>query len=265
MALLRQDPETIEPLRQPASLADRLVKRFLVREEISPAATRDSAFPPRPTQLVLPLGSQSDGDGGTLPSLFRDMRRIGSVLGYEQAALDQIVPDATMPPDAPQDRLMRPGNLGLILHEGANRALAFDWMHWSQAEKADPADARSPLRPTLALSDLAKGGRAARKLAKRRCVVPLVRYSVPVRDGDVWSHRWITPAAGQMVCAAGIWLADRSESPRFTLVTGDGGLTADSEVSAGPLLLAETELLTWLRAPLKDALAGLGRRRTLSS
>jgi putative SOS response-associated peptidase YedK len=111
------------------------------------------------------------------------------------------------------------------------------------------------------LSDLAKGGRTARKLAKRRCVVPLVRYSIPVRDGDVWSHRWITPASGQMVCAAGIWLADRSESPRFALVTGG----AESEVAAGPLLLAETDLLTWLRAPLKAALSGLGRHCSLSS
>jgi putative SOS response-associated peptidase YedK len=265
MALLRQDPETIESPRQPASLADRLVKRFLVREETSPTVTGASAFPPRPTQLALPLNSRSDAEGGTLPSLFRDMRRIGSVLGYEQASLDQVVPDTTMPSDAPQDRLMRPGNLGLILHEGANGTLAFDWMHWSQAEKADPADDRSPLRPTLALSDLAKGGRTARKLAKRRCVVPLVRYSIPVRDGDVWSHRWITPASGQMVCAAGIWLADRSESPRFALVTGDGGRSAESEVAAGPLLLAETDLLTWLRAPLKDALSGLGRHCSHSS
>lgn len=247
------------PSRRAASLADRLVKHFLVREDVLPNPASAMAFPSRPTQLSLPLGDQGPGNEAlALPSLFRDARRIGPVLSYEQASLDQIIPNTTSPPGAPQDRLMQPGSIGLILHDGTSGALAFDWMHWGEAAEAGHADASTRLEPTLSLTELRKNGRAARKLAKRRCIIPLIRYSVPVRDGDVWAHRWISPSHGQVACAAGIWVAERGERPRFSVVTSDMEPLRHGE-PGGPLLLAESELLTWLRAPLRDVLARIGR------
>lgn|GEM_PF-2904012 len=257
MALLHPGPDLQAPPAplpaQATSLTDRLVKRFLVREEAprgtgAPAA----AFPPRPTQLALPFGTPEREDAEqALPPLFGGTRRIASVLSYEQASLDQIIPD-TATPGAPHDRLMLPGGLGLILHEGANGTLAFDWMHWGETGDAKRPDARL-LEPTLSIGDLLKANRADRKLTKRRCIIPLTRYSMPVREGEVWAHRWISPGGDdRLSCAAGIWIGERGEHPCFAFVTGDGP-------SDGPMLLAENELMVWLRTPLKDVLARLAQ------
>lgn len=239
-----------EVAARPVSLADRLTRRFL--DKAKPDETR--AFPPRPTQLALPFGNETPGmpdPAIALPSLFREARRVEPVLSYEQARLDQIIPDISPAPGAPRDGLILPGGVGLVLHAGIGDELAFDWMQWGEA--ADPARERQGPDATISLDDLGKGPRATRKLARRRCVIPLTRYSVPVRDGDVWSHLWVTPAPGHFACAAGVWTADGTKRARFAMVTETGDPT-------GPLLLAESDLLTWLRAPLRDAIARITRR-----
>jgi hypothetical protein len=207
--------------------------------------------PPRPTQLALPFGDQPRAD---LPSLFHEARRVEPVLSYEQASLDQIIPDTAAIPVSTRDRLILPGGAGLILYDGPKDALAFDWMEWGG--KADPAGAGASLGATISLDDIVKGARATRKQAQRRCIIPLTRYSIPIREGDIWAHRWCVPMPGQVACAAGIWIADRRERPCFAMVIGEAGSGEDHD---GPVLLCETDLLTWLRAPLRDALSLLTR------
>lgn len=182
----------------------------------------------------------------SLPSLFREARRVEPVLSYEQARFDQIIPDAEPPSGVPREGLILPGGVGLVLFDDMGDGLAFDWMQWG--ETADPARARQGLDATVSVGELSNGARSTRKLARQRCVIPLTRYSVPVRDGDVWSHRWVSPVPGHYACAAGIWIADPDERARFAMVTGG----TDPN---GPMLLLENDLLIWLRAPLKDAIA----------
>jgi len=129
-------------------------------------------------------------------------------------------------------------------------------MQWG--EKAEPNSMRPTVDATICVTDLLKGSRPMRKLARRRCVVPLTRYSVPVRDGDIWSHLWVSPTGGRVACAAGIWIADQGRKPRFAMVTGGPALDP-----GGPLLLPEDDLLLWLRAPLKDALGKIARHISL--
>jgi putative SOS response-associated peptidase YedK len=229
------------------SFSERL-KRRLFDKGRAPSA---QSVAPAPTQLALPLGDEGEGGAFDAPSLFRAARRIEPVLSYEQPRIDEVIPDAQATAGAPRDRLVLPGGSGLVLYEGAGGTLAFDWMQWG--EKAEPHSMRPIVDATIGVTDLLRGGRMHRKLAKRRCVIPLTRYSVPVRDGEIWSHLWVSVTGGGVACAAGIWVAEQGESARFAMVTGGPG------VDPGPLLLPEDDLLLWLRAPLKDALGRLAR------
>lgn len=264
MTLIHHSPDTECPATatddREASLADKLLMRLLVRPRPPVDARASMSFPPRPTQLPLPLGKGEQGEDGTpLPSLFRAARRVGSVLSYEQASLDQIVPDTMHLPGTPRDRLMLPGGIGLVLRDGATGSLALDWMQWGETADTALPPARARCEATLGLSELRKAGRSERKRARRRCVVPLSRYSVPVRTGDMWAHRWVAPAGGQVACAAGIWIAERGATPCFSLVTESLDIGLGGE-TASPLLLTESDVLVWLRAPLKEALARIGTR-----
>lgn len=238
------------------SLADRLRRRFRSGPRPSPAQPQSGAPAMRPTQLALPLDEPRgrERDPGAMPSLFREARRIEAVLSYEQPDLAQIVPDADPASDMKRDRLVLPGGSGLVLHDDPDGAMTYAWMQWGER----PGDALpvTDIDPgaTLSLESLDKANRAVRKLAQRRCIVPMVRYSVPVLEGDIWSHRWIASATGQIVCVAGVWTVDRIRGPRFTILTG----RADDMVR--PMILPESELLPWLRAPLKQLLGRLGGR-----
>jgi len=155
-----------------------------------------------------------------------------------------------MPCPIAPDGLVLPGGSGLVLYEAETGCMAFDWMQWSGKGHA------GQLGATIDAGALSKGGRPLRRLTGRRCVVPLMRYSVPVRDGALWSHRWIDPSNGPVACAAGVWNARRDGSSIFAMVTGVAGQSPD-----GPLILTEDEVLLWLRAPLGDALAIITQRR----
>ncbi len=192
----------------------------------------------------------ASGASIALPSLFHEARRVEPVLSYEQAQFDQIIPDTEPPSGVPREGLILPGGVGLVLFDATGDGLGFDWMQWG--ETADPSRSRQGLDATVSVADLSNGTRSTRKLARQRCVIPLTRYSVPVRDGDVWSHLWVSPAPGQFACAAGIWVAEPGERARFAMVTG-------GTYPNRPMLLSESDLLSWLRAPLKDAIARITR------
>ncbi|MBT2189000.1 hypothetical protein [Sphingobium nicotianae] len=243
----------------PVSLADRLARRFLDKPRQVRQHATSSMFPPRPTQLALPFGNGAPNPRDAampLTSLFREARRIEPVLSYERAPLDQLIPDTAPPPDAPCDALVLPGGIGLVLYDGAGGSLTFDWMQWGEA--ANPVPVGQKVDATVCAMELVKGARAVRKLARHRCVVPLTRYSVPVRDRDVWSHLWMSPAPGHFACVAGVWAAAPGERARFALVMDGGEPTA-------PLLLSERDLLIWLRSPIKDALARIARHASSPS
>lgn len=253
-----QPPETESGagVQRPVSLADRLTRRFFDKGHPPRQPDASMAFPPRPTQLALPFGDDRQDAAMALPSLFREARRVEPVLSYEQARIDQIIPDTLPPAGAPRNGLVLPGGVGLVLYEGAGDALAFDWMQWG--EPCEAARARPGLDATVSAADLGKGARAIRKLARHRCIIPLTRYSVPIRDGDVWSHLWVSPAPGHFACAAGIWSAEHGERARFAMVTHGGD-------PAGPMLLSERDLLVWLREPLKEAMARIARNASARS
>ncbi|WP_231848755.1 hypothetical protein [Sphingobium sp. SYK-6] len=231
----------------PASLAGRLTKRLR-----PPRASAQATSPLlRPAQLPLPFGELLGADlAAAEPLLFRAARRIEPILSYEQARFDQIVPDATPPDSLPKDRLTLPGGMGLVLYDGPEGVLAFDWMQWGKPDAAGSDEILTD--STVRLSELGKSPRSLRRLAQRRCIVPLTRYSVPVRDGEMWTHRWVTPLSDHITCAAALWVADGRQKPRFSIVT------EEDESGTTPLLLSEGDLLNWLRAPAK-ALGGMTR------
>src|SRR5688572_30108498 len=123
--------------------------------------------------MALRLNEDANDAACTLP-LFRKARRVEPVLSYEQARLDQIIPNAMPPSGSPRDGLILPGGIGLVLYESASEELAFDWMKWG--ETADPAKARPCLDATVSVTELSQGARAVRKLTRQRCVIPLTRY-----------------------------------------------------------------------------------------
>lgn len=245
------------------AVAGRMFKRLMPGRRAQSLAETSRNSLPRPVQLALPLSNRPHGNDAfglddhalVAAPLFREARRIEPVLSFERASLDQIVPDAEPPSSMPHDRLVLPGGTGLVLHEGVVGAMACDWMQWGRKSVASSKDASADaLRATIDTRDLRKGSRGAQRLA--RCIIPVMRYSVPVRDGAIWSHRWMAPAQGAVACIAGIWTAERGSGPTFAMVTG---FRAQDE--GGPLILDEDELFLWLRAPLGDALTILAERR----
>lgn len=237
------------------SMTERMVERLMPgKRPPVPDAGQQRQILPRPVQLALPLrnGADAQGEEEAFPAtpLFREARRIEPVLSYEQARLEQIVPGAEPAQDRNHDRLVLPGGAALVLYEGNVGAMAFDWMRWGRkhGESSHMADTEHP-GATIGLAELRKGGRLARRLMKRRCIIPLTRYSIPVREDRTWSHRWIAPAQDTVLCAAGVWDAEGGSSNIFTMVTD-----TDEADAGGPLLLSESDLLRWLRAPLAEAL-----------
>lgn len=233
-----------------ASLTRRLIGHLLPGgSRTAPAGLSAHPFARRPVQLALPLPDPSQAEAReqdlSAAPLFHAARAVEPVLSYEQADLDRVVPGAALSSAPAQDPLILPGGTGLILYEAHAGAMAFDWMQWG-SRGAGPFGATVDVRAL-------RQGRTGRRLARRRCVVPLTRFSVPVRDGAVWSHRWIEPAPGAVICAAGVWSAERDADGVFAMVTrGSAG------APEGPLLLAEGEVLLWLRAPLDEALGAIG-------
>jgi len=237
------------PAARSASLTRRLIGHLLPGTP-RPAPANLTAHPlaRRPVQLALPLSDPSKADAGaqdlTAAPLFHAARAVEPVLSYEQASLERVVPGAALSSAPTQDPLTLPGGTGLILYEPHAGAMAFDWMQWGSRSA-------TPFGATVDAQAL-RQGRAGRRLAQRRCVVPLTRFSMPVRDGAVWSHRWIEPVPGAVICAAGIWSAERDADGVFAMVTrGSGG------APEGPILLTENEVLLWLRAPLVEVLDSL--------
>jgi len=233
---------------QPASLARRLMSHLLpgrsapARTDLVASGSEEGGSHP-----ALPLTSHDEpgvyATGPMADSLFPAARPIEPVLSYEQASPDQVVPGAASP-TATHDRLILPGGIGLIIYEAHAGAMAFDWMRWG-------GGSASPFGATIDVRALRRRG-AGRRLAGQRCAVPLTRFSVPVRNGSLWSHRWIEPVAGGITCAAGVWSLDRNAGSMFAMVTDDAG-----QMSGGPLLLSESAILLWLRAPLDEALAAI--------
>ncbi len=242
----------------PPSITERMFRRL--RASKHPQDDNGHIFPPKPVQLALPLlggmdpASLDDHPLSAAP-LFREARRIEPVLSYERASLEQIMPGAEQASDMPHDRLILPGGTGLVLHVNKAGAMACDWMQWGR-KGAEPWKEDGSENPgaTIDAQDLRKG---ARRVTRHRCIVPLTRYSVPVRDGAIWSHRWIASADGPIACIAGVYTAERGTGATFAMVTG---FRAQDE--GGPLILSEDELTLWLRAPLGDALTIISERRT---
>jgi len=237
----------IAPDRPAASLKRRLIGHLLPGKSSPRLGTLTArSFAPRAVQFTLPLPGADEPDGAPHAQiagpLFHETRTVEPVLSYEQASLEQVIPGATASPLPVQDHLLLPGGTGLILYEAHAGAMAYDWMRWG-GRNANPFGA------TVDIQNLCQSGRSQRRLARRRCVVPLTRFSIPVRDGAVWSHRWIEPAPGAIVCAAGLWSAEKDADGTFAMITAPG------PAHQGPLLLAEDDILLWLRAPLEDALA----------
>ena len=234
------------------SLKRRLIGQFLPGKISSrPGSLTARSFAPRPVQFTLPLAGASEAEDANpaqiATPLFHETRTVEPVLSYEQASLEQVIPGATASPLPAQDRLLLPGSTGLILYEAHAGAMAFDWMRWGSQNA-------TPFGATVDIQALCRNGRSQRRLARRRCVVPLTRFSIPIRDGAVWSHRWIEPAPGAIVCAAGLWSAEKDADGTFAMVTG-AMVAGSGQPHEGPLLLAEEEILLWLRAPLEEALA----------
>jgi len=242
------------PAAPAASLSGRLLRRVVATARRPEQGADALHFAPRPVQLALPLSHDPEmARAGELPTLFQDSRRVEAVLSYEQASLDQIIPDTAPTPGAPSERLILPGGTGLALFEDQTGSLAFDWMRWGlHAGANDPAG--PAIGATIAGPALSSSARAMRRWARHRCIIPLTRYSLPMLQGGVWTHRWLSPAAGGVVCVAGIWAAGEGSGRRFAMVTGP---VAGEPNGVGPLLLAERDYFHWLRAPIKDALAGL--------
>jgi putative SOS response-associated peptidase YedK len=245
-------------------MAGRMFKRLLASKSEPAQPSTNKTVLPKPVQLALPLLGGADAlDAAQLGEhalsaapLFREARRVEPVLSYERASLEQIVPNSDPAPDTPHDRLILPGGTGLVLYEDKASVMAFAWMQWGRKSVELWKDGGGDsLGATVDAQELRKTGRAARRLTRHRCIIPLTRYSVPVHDEAMWSHKWISPANGPVVCVAGVWTAERGAENRFAMVTGLGDQDAD-----GPLILAEDELLLWLRAPLADALAALAER-----
>lgn len=240
-------------VRSASTLTLRLFGHFLPGKTPTPRSSASATpFPPRPAQLALPLPGRHEASidvyDPTVEPLFRETRAVEPVLSYEQASLQDIIPGAVPPPAMPKDRLILPGGSGLVLYEAPTGGMAFDWMQWS-------GKGAGQLAATIDAEALRKGGRSLRRLTRQRCVVPLARYSVPVRDGAVWSHRWIEPTSDTVACAAGVWSTEHDTGGSFAMVTG-----LETE---GPLILTEEEVLLWLRAPLHEALAFISERRAL--
>lgn len=143
---------------------------------------------------------------------------------------------------------VHPGGLGLVIAEGALRA-----MRWGFPVAQKNPVAALPVRPTpitAVRDDELEAERWADSFHHRRCLIPMTAWAEPEGADSAMTRTWYSPLEEALFAVAGIWRSTAEWGDAYAMVT----VAPSSEVARMPAILAQDDWATWLHGPSDDAI-----------